>query len=95
MAYALCHVKSIHHRALPKPNNPAVTLCEVPASNYAVICFSGFASKHKITKKTADLLAWLNCNGITTVGKPELASYNPPWKLPFFAVTRLRCSIKP
>lgn len=30
---------------LPKPNNSAVTLREVPASNYAVIRFSGFAGE--------------------------------------------------
>ena len=36
---------------LPKPNNPAVTLREVPASNYAVIRFSGFAGEDKTAKK--------------------------------------------
>jgi hypothetical protein len=69
--------------SLPKPNNPAVTLREVPAINYAVICFSGFAGEDKIARKTADLLSWLNSKGITPIGKPELARYNPPWTLPF------------
>ncbi|MDO7597745.1 MAG: heme-binding protein [Pseudomonadota bacterium] len=69
--------------SLPKPNNPAVTLREVPASNYAVICFSGFTGEDKIARKTADLLSWLNSKGITPIGKPELARYNPPWTLPF------------
>jgi hypothetical protein len=69
--------------SLPKPNNPAVTLREVPASNYAVICFSGFAGEDKIARKTADLLSWLNSKGIAPIGKPELARYNPPWTLPF------------
>ena len=69
---------------LPKPNNPAVTLREVPTSNYAVIRFSGFAGEDKIAKKAADLMTWLVSKGITPVGKPELARYNPPWTLPFF-----------
>ena len=68
---------------LPRPNNPAVTLREVPTSNYAVIRFSGFAGEDKIAKKTADLMTWLDSKGITPVGKPELARYNPPWTLPF------------
>lgn len=68
---------------LPKPNNPAVTLREVPANNYAVIRFSGFTGEGKITTKTADLMAWLGNRGITPIGKPELARYNPPWTLPF------------
>jgi len=68
---------------LPKPNNPAVTLREVPTSNYAVIRFSGFAGEDKTITKTAELIEWLDSKGITAVGKPELARYNPPWTLPF------------
>jgi hypothetical protein len=68
---------------LPKPHNPMVTLREVPASNYAVIRFSGFAGEDKVAKKTAELIAWLDSKGITPTGKPELARYNPPWTLPF------------
>tara|TARA_R110001583_G_scaffold130834_1_gene282562 strand:- start:63134 stop:63751 length:618 start_codon:yes stop_codon:yes gene_type:complete len=68
---------------LPKPNNSAVTLREVPASNYAVIRFSGFAGEDKVARKTADLIAWLTNKGITPIGKPELSRYNPPWTLPF------------
>ena len=69
---------------LPKPNNPAVVLREVPASQYAVIVFSGFADEDKTASKTADLMAWLDSKGISAIGKPELARYNPPWTLPFF-----------
>jgi len=68
---------------LPRPNNPAVTLREVPARNYAVIRFSGFTGEDKIAAKTAELMTWLNGKGITPLGKPELARYNPPWTLPF------------
>ena len=69
---------------LPKPNNPAVSLREVPTSNYAVIRFSGLAGEDKVAKKVADLMTWLDSKGITPIGKPELARYNPPWTLPFF-----------
>ena len=68
---------------LPKPNNPAVTLREVPQSNYAVIRFSGLAGEEKVATKTAELMAWLKGKGISPAGKPELARYNPPWTLPF------------
>jgi hypothetical protein len=69
--------------SLPKPNNPAVTVRKVPASNYAVIRFSGLADEAKTAAKTADLLAWLDARGVTPIGKPEFARYNPPWTLPF------------
>lgn len=68
---------------LPKPNKSLVSLRELPKNNYAVICFSGFVGEDKVAKKTAYLLAWLNAKGITPIGKPQLARYNPPWTLPF------------
>ena len=68
---------------LPKPNNPAVTLREIPNSNYAVYRFSWFAGEEKVAQKTKELLAWMKSNNITPIGKPELARYNPPWTLPF------------
>jgi hypothetical protein len=68
---------------LPKPNNPAVSLREVTATNYAVIRFSGLVGEKKRAAKTAELMTWLDSKGITPIGQPELARYNPPWTLPF------------
>jgi len=48
-----------------------------------VIRFSGLAGEDKVAAKTAELMAWLDGKGISPVGKPELARYNPPWTLPF------------
>ena len=68
---------------LPTPNSPSVSLREVPAGNYAVVRFSGLVSDTKLASKTAELTAWLDSKGITPIGQPELARYNPPWTLPF------------
>jgi hypothetical protein len=68
---------------LPAPNNPAVSLREVPAGNYGVIRFSGLVSERKLAAKTAELMSWLDTRGIEPTGQPELARYNPPWTLPF------------
>lgn len=68
---------------LPTPNNPAVHLREVPASNYAVLRFSGWVTDDKRAEKTSELMAWLSSKGITPRGEAELARYNPPWTLPF------------
>jgi hypothetical protein len=68
---------------LPRPNNPAVTLREVPAHNYAVIRFSGLAGENKVAAKAVELKAWLEGRGIEPLGNPQLARYNPPWTLPF------------
>ena len=80
---------------LPRPNNPAVTLREVPASNYAVIRFSGLAGEDKVANKTADLMTWLDSKGITPIGKPELARYNPPWTLPFLRRNEVMVAYEP
>ena len=68
---------------LPKPNNNAVALRQIPSQNFAVIRFSGFTSEEKKSKKTAELLAWLATKKIRPLGTPQLARYNPPWTLPF------------
>lgn len=68
---------------LPTPNNPEVTLREVPANRVAVMRFSGLAGEEKTAEKTATLLTWLKSKQITPIASPELARYNPPWTLPF------------
>ena len=42
---------------LPIPSNPAVKLREIPATNYAVLRFAGFAGETKVSAKTAGLKA--------------------------------------
>lgn len=69
--------------SLPAPNNSLVSLREVPASSFAVIRFSGLAGEEKIAAKTDKLLIWMEERGLSPIGQPILARYNPPWTLPF------------
>ncbi|AOS98667.1 SOUL heme-binding protein [Microbulbifer aggregans] len=68
---------------LPRPNNQAVTLRQIPQRTYAVIRFSGLAGEDKVAEKTAELVRWMDNKGLKASGQPELARYNPPWTLPF------------
>jgi hypothetical protein len=68
---------------LPKPNNKAVMLREIPARNYAVLSFSGFTGAIKVDKKIIELMTWLKDKGIKPLSEPEMARYNAPWSLPF------------
>ena len=68
---------------LPRPNDPAVAIREVPAAKVAVIRFSGLAGESNVAGKTADLMRWIESRGLRASGTPQLARYNPPWTLPF------------
>ncbi|MEY3446993.1 MAG: hypothetical protein RIR45_1748 [Pseudomonadota bacterium] len=69
---------------LPKPNNSAVTVREVPAKRYAVLGYSGFNTESRVQQRTTELLAWVKANNLTPVGAPQLARYDPPWTLPMW-----------
>lgn len=69
---------------LPSPNNPAVSLREVPAKTWAVLSYSGFNTEAIVQQRTDELVAWLAAQQIKTRGSPQLARYNPPWTLPMF-----------
>ena len=70
--------------SLPKPNNPAVQLREVPAKTWAVLSYSGFNTEAGIQQRSDELVAWLAAQKIKTIGSPQLARYDPPWTLPMF-----------
>lgn len=69
---------------LPKPDDARVTLKPVLPRRMVAIRFSGLASDSAIAEKTDELRAYAASHKLTTVGKPLLAFYNPPWTLPFF-----------
>ena len=64
---------------LPKPLNPQVKLREIPAKTYAALTYSGFNTESKVQENTDQLLDWLKTQQIETIGKPQLARYNPPF----------------
>ncbi|WP_226702413.1 SOUL family heme-binding protein [Microbulbifer elongatus] len=69
--------------SLPRPNNAAVTIRQIPETRYAVIRFSGLTGAKRVAQKTEDLRAWMEGKGLKARDQPELARYNPPWTLPF------------
>lgn len=69
---------------LPRPNDPSVTLREVPAARWAAIRFAGSASPEAVRAETDRLLAWVEARGLAAVGAPQLARYDPPITPPLF-----------
>jgi hypothetical protein len=69
---------------LPRPNNPAVSIESVGAHLAAAVRFGGYYSERKATRAQARLDSWMGEQGLTAVGEPIVAQYDPPWK-PGFA----------
>ena len=68
---------------LPKPNNPAVELKEIPGKRFAAIRFSGMGGQDSLERHTKELDEFLSAKNLTPLSPPTYAFYNPPWTLPF------------
>jgi hypothetical protein len=69
---------------IPKPNNSAVTLRELPRKYFVVYRYSGFNTVARVQEKTDEALAWAKQQSLKVVGTPQLSRYDPPWTLPMF-----------
>lgn len=69
---------------LPQPNNESVSIESVAAHRVAVVRFGGGFSGLKAAEETDRLMDWMAEQGLTPLGDPILALYDPPWK-PGFA----------
>jgi len=68
---------------LPQPNDPRVTLRQMPARTVAVIRYSGTWSQSNYREQLAALKQDLAREGLSWHGDPIWARYDPPWK-PWF-----------
>lgn len=65
---------------LPVPNNPAVSIREVPGELMATIRFSGSGRMETHREKQAELEDWMASNGYEATGPARYAGYDAPWK---------------
>jgi hypothetical protein len=64
---------------LPEPEDPMVTLRQVPARRIAVVYYSGFWSEKNYLRYKLELESWIKEKGFAIVGDPIWARYNPPF----------------
>lgn len=64
---------------VPEPADSAVRTRLVPAQTAAALRFSGRWSRSAYDARTEELLALLAQAGLTAVGRPRYARYDPPW----------------
>lgn len=64
---------------LPEPEEPKVTLRQVPARRMAAVRYSGFWNEKNYLRYKLALESWIREKGLTIVGDPLWARYNPPF----------------
>ena len=64
---------------LPVPNNPDVTLREVPGETMATLKFSGNGWEGAFIKREEALQTWLIEQGYEAIGTARYAGYDAPW----------------
>jgi effector-binding domain-containing protein len=69
--------------SLPQPDDPKITLRQVPARRMAAVRYSGFWSEKKYERNKQELEAWMRAKGLDITGDPVWARYNPPFTLWF------------
>jgi hypothetical protein len=70
-------------KILPEPEDPNITLRQVPARRMAAVHYSGFWSEKRYLRYKLELESWIQERGLTVVGDLIWARYNPPFTLWF------------
>ncbi len=68
---------------LPKPDDPKVTLRQVPARKIAAVRYSGFWNEKGYQRHKIELEEWIQEMDLIVTGEPIWARYNPPF-MPWF-----------
>jgi hypothetical protein len=79
---------------LPKPNNPAVQIVEVPGEIMAVLRFSNSRSPEHVQEKTNELMRTIAPTRWLPAGDPVAWFYDPPWTLPFFRRNEVAVAVR-
>lgn len=67
----------------PDPADEKVETMRMAPKRYATVRFSGVLGDDLAAKKADELRQWMKQQGLTAVGEPIQAGYDPPYTLPF------------
>jgi len=68
----------------PEPTDPAVRIRAIPQQRMATIRYSGRWTEKNYREYLAELESWIAAQGLTVIGAPVFARYNPPFTPPFW-----------
>ena len=80
--------------SLPKPNNPAVVLRQVPAQKMAVVRYSGTWSEKNFASHKQELESWMRAQGLISSGPAMWARFNAPYTLWFLRRNEIQIPIE-
>ena len=64
---------------VPKPTEKSITVREVPADRFAVLCFRGGRNSKNEAEALAQLKTWMAAEGLSVLSPPVFAYFDPPW----------------
>ncbi len=67
-------------QTLPKPVDPRISIRKIAAKRMAVVTFSGNAKDKDFAKQQTALEGFIAAQKLKTLGAPEYAYYDPPFK---------------
>ena len=79
---------------LPRPNNAAVQLRELPPTVFAVVSYSGLNTAARVQQKTEELQRWMASRNLQPLGAAQLARYDPPWTLPMWRRNEVQIQVR-
>jgi len=68
---------------VPAPEDPAVTMDNLPAGQFAVYQYSGGRNETNEQEALGKLRAWIDKQRLEITGEPLFGYYDPPWIPPF------------
>jgi len=80
---------------LPEPEDPKISLRQVPARRMAAVRYTGFWSEKNYQRYKKKLESWIQEEGLTIIGAPVWARYNPPFTLWFLRRNEILIPVGP
>jgi len=80
--------------SLPHPSDTNIELHRIATHTIAALAFRGKATAELVRERERELLALVQRAGLTPIGEPRFAGFDPPWTLPWLRRNEVWVEIK-
>ena len=71
--------KKVAEKGAPAAEGTPVKIKSMKGGKFAALRFQGYRSESAADEAASELRAWMDKNGLASVGEPFFAYYDPPW----------------